>query len=207
METLDELKKQWSRASTEPGTYTEVSMKKIIKSRIHNHLKTSLQYFWASFALQILVYALLSHVIIKYSNDLTIVVPGVLGILLFIPFTIMLMKKFKRLATSNLNEANASAINEYVSKQRELLESFFTFKKQYEIIHIPLSAAIGVLLTFSLYVPGGVRENLFGALLTYALTLISCYLAIRSENKKSFVQPLEQLDSILNEYKLQQDRD
>lgn len=205
METLDELKKQWSNVSIQPGTYTEVSMKKIVKSRVNNHLTTSMQYFWASFALQIVVYALLSHVIIKYINDLTIVVPGILGILLFTPFTIMLMKKFKRMATSNLNEVNASSINEYVSKQRELLESFFTFKKRYEIILIPLSAAVGVLLTFSLYVPGGARAHVIGALLTYALTLISCYMAIRSENKKSFVQPLEKLNAILNEYKLQQD--
>ncbi|MEO7990031.1 MAG: hypothetical protein ABI663_10845 [Chryseolinea sp.] len=205
METLDELKKQWSNALIEPGMYTEVSLKKIIKSRVNNHLKTSMQYFWASFALQILVYALLSHVIIKYLNDLTIVGPGVFGILLFIPFTITLMKKFKRMATSHLHEANATSINDYISKQRELLESFFTFKKRYETILIPLSAAVGVLLTFNLYVPGGASAHVIGVLLTYVLTLISCYLAIRSENKKSFVQPLKQLDSILNEYKLQQD--
>ncbi len=205
METLDELKKQWSNASIEPGTYTEVSMRKIIKSRVNNHLRVSMQYFWASFALQILVYALLSHVIIKYINDLTIVVPGVFGILLFIPFTIMLMKKFKRMATSNLSEANTSAIHEYISKQRELLESFFIFKKRYEIILIPVTVAIGVLVSFRLSVPGGASANILGAVLTYVTTLISCYLVVRSENKKRFIQPIEQLDSILNEYKPQQD--
>jgi hypothetical protein len=82
-----------------------------------------------------------------------------------------------------------------------LLESFFTFKKRYEMVLIPLSAAIGVLLIFLLYVPGGVSEHLLGAFITYVLTLLSCYLAIRSENKKNFVQPLDQLGEILNEYK------
>lgn len=45
METLDEFKKQWSNTLIEPGTYTEVSMKKIIKSRVSKHMKTSMQYF------------------------------------------------------------------------------------------------------------------------------------------------------------------
>ena len=72
-------------------------------------------------------------------------------------------------------------------------------EKRYEIILIPLSAAVGVLLTFSLYMPGGASAHLFGAALTYVLTLISWYMAIRAENKKSFIQPLEQLNAILND--------
>jgi uncharacterized membrane protein YjjP (DUF1212 family) len=65
---------------------------------------------------------------------------------------------------------------------------------------IPVSAAIGVFLFFRLYLPGGVQAFPVGAFITYALTLLSCYWAIRVENKKSFSEPLQQLEAILQEY-------
>jgi hypothetical protein len=96
METLDELKKQWIQTSSLPGTYDEASLNKIVKSRVRKHMQATMQYFWASFALQIVVYGLLSHVIIKNLSNPNISIPGVAGVLLFIHFTIMLMRKFKR---------------------------------------------------------------------------------------------------------------
>jgi hypothetical protein len=202
METLDELKREWSQTPAVPEAYDQASINTIVKSRVHKHAKASMQYFWASFALQILVYSLLSHVIIKNFSDINIIIPALAGILLFLPFTVVLMRKFKRFAIADIKGAGMFSIHEYILKQRELLQSFFLFKKRYELILIPLSSAIGVLLTFNLYIPGGVGEHLFGTALTYALTLLSCYLAIRNENKKSFVQPLQQLDMILSEYAL-----
>ncbi|MBA4058691.1 MAG: hypothetical protein C0490_28500 [Marivirga sp.] len=64
-----------------------------------------------------------------------------------------------------------------------------------------MSSAIGVILIFNLYVPGGVKGNLTGALTTFAITLLSCAIAIFSENKKSFEQPIHQLQEILDEFK------
>jgi uncharacterized membrane protein YjjP (DUF1212 family) len=96
---------------------------------------------------------------------------------------------------------NLTNIHDYINNQRKLLESFFIFKKRYELILIPLSSAIGVIIVFKLYVPGGIREHLLGAFLTFSLTLLSCYLAIRSENKKNFIKPLGELEKMLSEYK------
>ncbi len=200
METLDNLKTHWESSSPAVAAYDETSMHKIIKSRVSKNLKTSMQYFWASFALQILVYAMFSHVIIKYNDNSTILLLGFAGILLFVPFTIVLMRKFKRMAITNINTTAPSSIHDYVYHQRKVLESFFNFKKRYEMILIPLSAAIGVFLTFTLYVQGGIYEHLSGSLIIYTLTLLSCYVAIRSENRKSFILPLQQLDMILKEY-------
>ena len=202
METLDELKKQWCEKPSAPASLDRASIHKIIKSRVNKHTRASMQYFWASFALQILVYALLSHVMIKYFNDPEILIPGITGVLLFIPFTIVLMKKFKRLALSDVNGNSISSIHDYLSRNRDLLNSFLVFKKRYELVLIPLATAIGVMLIFALYVPGGVREHLLGFIITYALSVLSCYVAIRNENEKSFLQPIQQLDMILEEYKV-----
>ena len=205
MSTLDQYKKHWEQSNKAPSPYREglldeASLQKIITSRVRKHTKTSLQYFWASLALQILVYALLSHVAIKYFTQTQILLLSLLGILLYLPFTIVLMKKFKRVAKGRLRGNEQSSIHDYISEQHQLLKSFFTFKKRYEIILIPLSAAIGVILVFTLYVPGGVQAFPTGALITYSLTLLSCYWAIRAENTKSFIQPLQQLEAILQEY-------
>jgi hypothetical protein len=63
-----------------------------------------------------------------------------------------------------------------------------------------LSSAIGVFLTFKLFVPGGVQENSTGAIITFAVTLISCILAIRSENRRNFAEPLYQLEKVMEEF-------
>ena len=204
MSILDECKKQWVEKKNDFTTqepYDEATLSTIIKSRMKKQNKIVMQYFWASFALQILVYALLCHVIVKYWSDTPIVFTSIAGILIFIPFTTVMMKKFKRLAIAKIQETSLQSIFDYVNYRRALLSSFFTFKKRYEWILIPLSSAIGVWITFEIFVPGGVQVFTTGALITYALTLVSCYWAIRSENKKSFIQPLDQLREILDEYK------
>ena len=206
MKTLEELKKQWERNPLpidNTNVYDNLSLDRILKARVKKHTATSFQYFWASFALQILVYALLTHVIVKYHSNMTIVLFGIFGVLLYIPFTIVLMGKFKRMASTKVNSENTAVINlqEYVRQYQSLLRAFYSFKKKYELFLIPLSSAIGVILTFNLYVPGGVIKNLTGAVITFGLTLLSCAVAIYSENKKSFEQPIDQLQKILDEFR------
>ena len=206
MSTLEELKKIWEQkqdADTVTATYTEASLEKIIKARVKKHTKNAFQYFWASFTLQIIVYSLLSHVIVKYGHDKPILYFAIVGVLLFMPFTIVLMRKFKKLATEKpVQEENADAsLYDYVLRQQTLLQSFYTFKKWYELFLTPLSCAIGVSLVFELYVPGRITEHWRGAFITFVISLISCIAAIYSENKKSFIQPIQQLQNILDEFK------
>jgi len=205
MSTFEELKKVWDenqRTVSVPNYYDQTAIEKIVRSRTKKHTNTAMQYFWAAFVLQILVYALLSHVMIKYGSDIETLLFSSAGVLLFLPFTIVLMKKFKRMAITKPEEGNTgTSLYNYVVKQRGLLQSFYTFKKRYELILIPLSTVIGVFLTFKLYVPGGVEENITGAVVTFVIAIISCILAILSENKKSFEQPLHDLNLLLNEFK------
>ncbi|MBD0258118.1 MAG: hypothetical protein ICV83_20580 [Cytophagales bacterium] len=205
MSTLDQFKEHWQQSGKAPaasreGLLDEASLRKIITSRVRKHTKASFGYFWASLALQIGVYALFSHLVIKHWSQTPILLHSLLGILLYLPFTIVLLKKFKRVARGRLRGSEQSSIHDYLSEQHQLLHGFFTFKKRYEMMLIPLSAAIGVILVYTLYVPGGVQAFPLGAFITYTLTLLSCYWAIRNENRKSFIQPLQHLRAILQEY-------
>ena len=204
MLTIEELKKAWEanrEAVQDHKTYDHKSLENIVKSRTKKHMKKSMHYFWGAFFLQILVYALLSHVIIKYGKDIQTLLLGVGGVLLFLPFTIILMKKFKRMATIKMENHNSGrSIYQYVSQQHSLLQSFYAFKKRYEIVLVPLATAIGVFLTFKLFVPGGVAENPTGALITFVISMISMLVSIRLENKKSFEEPLHELNDLLKEF-------
>ena len=141
---------------------------------------------------------------IKYGSDKETLLFSMAGILLFLPFTIMLMKKFKQMAVTKPSEGNSgTSLYNYVRQQLTHLHGFYKFKRSYELVLIPLSTVIGIFLTFKLYVPGGAAENLTGAIITFVVSIISCGLAIRSENRKSFKQPLRQLNELIDEFKLE----
>jgi hypothetical protein len=205
MSTLEEYKKMWEQkenAGANPAIYTQAALGKIIRNRVQQHTKSALNYFWASFTLQVIVYALLGHVIVKYGQSSTILCSAMAGVLLYIPLTVVLLRKFKKLVTEKpVQEPNiGSSLYNYVFGQQALLRSFYHFKKWYEFFLIPSSCAIGVFLVFALYVPGSVHEHWWGAVITFLLSLASCMAAIYAENKKSFILPIKHLQTILDEF-------
>jgi len=204
MSTFEELKRVWDTNQETAHAfkrYDNETFGNIVKSRTKKNMKKSMQYFWGAFFLQILVYALLSHVVIKYGGDTKTLSFGIAGMLLYLPFTILLMKKFKQMAIIKPAHANSGrSLYQYVFQQRTLLQSFYSFKKRYEFFLVPLSTGIGVFLTFKLFVPGGVEENQTGAIITFLITLFSMIASVRLENKKSFELPLHEFNQLLNEF-------
>lgn len=205
MSTFEELKNAWEATKDEADRKTALdqpSLNNIIKSRTKKNVNTAIKYFWASFFLQILVYALLAHVIIKFGYDIQILIAGLLGIALFIPFTFTLMKKFKGMAVTRLEGGiSGASIQRYVERQHMLLNTFYKFKKRYEIVLVPLATAIGTYLTFQLYVPGGVTAYLTAALMIFSVSLFACAIAVVRENRRNFEQPLRDLRQIMEEFK------
>lgn len=207
MSTIEDYKKLWEQSNGGPSAaaaFDHATMRNIVKSRTRKHINVAMKYFWASFTLQILVYSLLAHVIIRYGSETQTLVPGVAGIVLFIPFTIMLMRKFKAMAVTRLEDGSpATSIRRFVERQHALLQGFYRFKKRYEILLIPLSTAIGTFLIFKLYVPGGVMAYWTTALFIFVIAIVSCAAAISSENKKRFKRPLDELQKIMEEFKVE----
>ena len=203
MSALEELKKNWKQASCTghaPLPLDEMAFNKLVRSRIKKQNTVIFRHFWATFTLHLLVYALLSHVGIKYWADNNTLLLSITGILLTVPYTVVLVRRYSQLAASQTKGAGNASIRTYVDRQQRLLSGFFLFKKRYEMALIPLHSAIGVIITFHLFVPGGVSDSPEVALTLFLLTLLSCFAAVRSENRKSFVEPLHELQAILNEY-------
>jgi hypothetical protein len=201
MNTLDEFREKWAgQPATKSESLDQHTLEKIFKKRVNTELKSSMQYFWASLVLQIIVYSLLSHVMIKHFASKEIVLYCLAGIALYLPFTFILLKKFKSIAAHKVSGNKMASLYEYTAYRYQQLLSFFSFKKKYELILIPVSISIGTILSFNLFLPGGVMNHLNGAVVVFILSLLSCAYAIVRENKKSFKTPLEQLRQIMNEF-------
>ena len=204
MPTLDELKQKWNveqPAFKAAASYDAATLNHIIQTRMKKHNNMIFRYFWATFTLQIMVYALLSHVIIRYGADMNTLLLSLLGLGVTVPFTVMMLRRYKQMAANRPAGTSDASIYTYVKQQRNWLISFYSFKKRYELVLIPILSAIGVILVFNLFFPGGVLAFPMGAIITYLLTLLSCFLAVRDENKKYFIRPLQELQGILEDYK------
>ena len=202
MSALEELKKKWGQAGSQdpvPQPLDEAALNILVQFRLKKQNTVIFRHFWATFVFHLVVYALLSHVVVRYHTDTTTLLLAMAGILLTVPLTVALVKRYSRLAASRIGSGKTS-IRAYITEQQRLLSGFFRFKKIYELVLIPLHSVIGVVITFRLFVPGGVSGSPAVALIIFMLTLLSCLVAVRSENRKNFREPLGELRAILDDY-------
>jgi len=198
METLDDAKNLWQNTNeVNQPALNKAAVENIIRARIKKEKKSAADYFWLSFAYQILIYAFASHLIIKYWGDGRMMLLCAAGVLLYIPLTVILMRKFK--AMLNPPAQRVANIQGNVKNQYTLLSQFFSFKKRFELLSLPLTSVILTGIIFMLYVPGGVEANLTGAAITCIVTLLIYSAAAWFENKKHFVHPLNRLKFILED--------
>jgi hypothetical protein len=199
METLDEAKNLWQNTTrqTNQPLLNKAEVENIINLRIRKEKKSAAEYFWLSFAYQILIYAFGCHLIIKHWGDSRMVLPSVLGVLLYIPLTIMLMRKFK--AMFNLPARHAINLQSDVKNQYALLSQFFSFKKRYDLLSLPLTSIILTGIIFMLYIPGGVESHITGTVIACLGMLLVYGVAAWFENKKHFIHPLNRLRFILED--------
>lgn len=192
-----------NKSSANPTSINRESLDLILKKKTQQQKNVSIAYFWASFVLQIIVYSLLSHVIIKYWNDSTLVWISFSCIFIYIPFTIVLLKYFKRIATIRAKDSqgNFLPMNEYIRKHHLLLSCFYKFKKRYEFLLIIVSTAIMTWIVFRIYVPGGIAAHPVAAGAIYTFSVVACAITICQENTRNFKRPLDQLELLLEEYK------
>ena len=98
MENFEEIKKLWGEtkcADKSAKSVTSEYIDYVISKRIKKVKNNFREYFWASFFYQNLVYGCLAFLIVRYFSRPDIVILSAAGILLYIPFTVMFMKKFK----------------------------------------------------------------------------------------------------------------
>ncbi|HLT75510.1 MAG TPA: hypothetical protein VKZ68_10495 [Ohtaekwangia sp.] len=198
MATLEELKKHWQSRTHSAGQYDLNGYKQLIQHKMKKQQNAIFKYFWGTFVFHLIVYAMLTHVLVRFWSDDAIVIASLIGLLVTIPFTAVMIRRFSRMASDRFT-GNDSAIVQFITRQRDLLAGYFAFKKRYEWMMIPLQCAVGVFIVYHLFMPGGVPDHPLSATIVFALSVISCIAAIRIENKKNFAEPLLNLNGLIKE--------
>lgn len=206
MENFDEIKKLWSENKVTVTCNTPVSpeyVDQLISNRIKKVNRNFREYFWTSFIYQNMVYVCLTFLIVRYFSRPDIAILSIAGILLYIPYTIVFMKKFKSAFLLNKEGVAFSDDDIYLNIKNRYtrLSEFFRFKKRFDWVIVPLNCVLIVVINFILFVPGGVIANITAGIILLVVWLVIFIIAIRIENKKKFLEPLRQLELILEDFK------
>lgn len=199
MESFEDLEKVWKKGQHK-GSFSDdldkISMEASVKNGVKRERSVAMEYFWGVFIYHIIAYALLGHVLIRFFGDTRLMLLSVAGIAVYIPFTTVMMKKFKAMCVPSDQHSD---IQQYVKKQYDLLSGFFRFKKIYEWVSIPVISFILVAIIFSIYVDGGVAGNLLPASGLFIAVLGILTYFIYRENKKHFIDPLQKYEAVLKD--------
>ena len=206
MKRSNEIENVWKEGKArEEGLapLTAKDLQAIISSRVRKELKTVSQFVWAAIAYQIILYSFLTHTLVRHWGDIQTMLLCLAGAALYIPLTVALLRRVKILYCRP-SEALGSAVPDVFHKvegEYARLADFFQFKKRMDWIGVPVSCAIIVLVTFTLFVEGGVKANPVADLTIFALWVGMSLIAIHAENRKRFIAPLRHLEQVLEDLK------
>ena len=202
MNPFDDFKQTWKEQPAAMATdrYDRFSFERMIKSRVKKHTDKAMQYFWSAFTLQLILYGILGNVLVRYGSKGELFVAGLIGLLLHMPFTYMLMKKFKAIAITRPMDNSSFSLYAYVKKRHGLLKDFYLFKRNYERFLVPISTMVGCYLVVELFLPENIWTYWNTVWVLVVITVIACAVVIRKENRENFEKPLEQYKKILNEF-------
>jgi len=200
---IENVWKEGKTREANPAPLTGKDLQAIIASRVRKEFKTVSEFVWAAIVYQIILYSFLAHTFIRHWGDMQTVLLCLAGGACYIPLTVALIRRIKTLFR-HPSEAPGSPVPDVFRKvegEYARLADFFQFKKRMDWIGVPVSCAIIVLVTFTLFVKGGVEGNPAGSLLVFAVWVGLSLIAIHAENKKRFISPLQHLELLLNDLK------
>jgi hypothetical protein len=158
MELSNEIENVWKEArAREAGSapVTGKDFQEIISSRVRKELKTVGQFVWAAIVYQIILYSFLTHTFIRHWGDMQIMLLCLVGAALYSMLTVALIRRVRKMyQPSNAPGASVPDVFHKVEGDYARLADFFQFKKRMDWIGVPVSCAIIVLITFTLFVGG-----------------------------------------------------
>jgi len=206
MALSNEIENVWKEGKAReagPAPLTGKDLRTIIASRVRKEFKTVSQFVWAAIVYQIVLYSFLTHTFIRHWGDMQIMLLCLAGGACYVPLTVALIRRIKTLYRRP-SEAPGSPVPDVFHKvecEYVRLADFFQFKKRMDWIGVPVSCVIIVLVTFTLFVEGGVERNPLAGLAFFALWVGMSLLAIHAENRKRFISPLRNLEQVLDDLK------
>jgi hypothetical protein len=174
----------------------------IISSRVRKQFKTVSQFVWAAIVYQIILYSFLTHTLFRHWGDMWTMLLCLGGVALYVPLTIAFIRRVRKLfGPPGAPGSMVPDLFHKVESEHTRLADFFRFKKRMDWIGVPVSCGIIALVTFTLFVKGGVPANPLAALAFFAIWVAMSLVAIHAENRKRFISPLRHLQQVLDDLK------
>jgi hypothetical protein len=206
MAASNEINTLWKEGKAREAGSVPVTGKDLqafISARVRKELKTVGQFVWAAIMYQIILYSFLTHTLVRHWGDTQTMLLCLAGAACYTPLTVALLHRVKAFYRRS-SKAPGSPVPDLFHKVEGdygRLADFFQFKKRMDWIGVPVSCAIIVLVTFTLFVKGGVERNPLAGLAVFFLWVGMSIIAIHAENKKRFISPLRHLEQVLDDLK------
>jgi len=197
----NELEMVWKASKAgeaEPAPVSAKDLQGIIASRVKKEFKIVSEFVWAAVVYQIILYSFLTRTLVRHWGDTQTMLLCVAGAALYVPLTVALIRRVRRLF------ASGTAVPDILHKvegEYSRLSDFFQFKKRMDWVGVPVSCGIIVLVTFTLFVEGGITGSPLTSLVFFAVWVGMSVMAIRAENRKRFILPLRRLEQVLGDLK------
>ena len=201
MDPFNEVRDLWQQNAApeaNPLPLSKQNVAAVVRSRIRKEKKSIAEYFWLALSYHILIYSFACWLFVKFLGDNQVMAMCAAGAALYIPFTVVLLRKFKAMFKPDA-AGKSSDIQTHVKRQYELLSHFFVLKKRFDLAGIPITCLLLEGILFKLYVPGGIQAHLAGGAIIYAGIVLIFGTAAWFENRKHFIRPLRRLAFILKD--------
>ena len=200
---IENVWKECKAREAAPAPITGNDLQAIISSRVRKELKTVSQFVLGAIVYQTILYSFVAHTLVRHWGDMQIMLLCFAAGAFYIPLTIALVRKVRTLYGCSTAKPGSPVPDVFLKVESEYtrLADFFQFKKRMDWIGVPVSCAIIVLVTFTLFVRGGVEGNPVAGLAVFALWVGMSVIAIRAENRKRFISPLRHLKQVLDDVK------
>ena len=203
METAIDINACWQRAKATTSTraLSGSDLRSIAASRVRKQFRTVAGFVWAALVHQIILYAFLAYTLVRNWGHAPIMLLCLAGAALYVPLTAALLRRARMLYTGEAVTPGAAEvdISLYVRAERDRLAHFFRFKQRLDWIGVPVSCAIVVFVTFTLFTSGGVLTYPLASVAVFATWVGMSVVAVRAENRQRFVAPLRHLDAVLED--------
>lgn len=204
MKSFEEIQKCWKEGrNTVPATMelSNTVLEKLIRSGVKKEQKMVWEYCVASGFWQWLIYAALTHFIVRFWGDWKFVSACAALIVLYIPFTAMFIKKFRHMRILKFNKSAllSQDIHASLTTQHKMLKDFFVFKKRFDWLNVPVCCLLIVLILHKYNVIPSFSESIAAWIVVFFLYVVLFIVAIYFENKKRFRVPLEKMEEVIRE--------
>jgi hypothetical protein len=205
MAQIEDIKKVWLQGCRTHQANTAMVSKSdfidAIRTRIRKENKIMFEYIVAIGVWHMIIYAVMTHLVVRYWGNWHIMAYALAGIVMYIPHTVVFMKRIggKNLRAIAPVQGAVSDIKSNLKNHYQQLSAFFRFKKKFDFIGIPLTCFIMVMLLSNLMIIPAIEKQLGVAVIFFVVYLTLFITATIVDNRKRFIQPLKQLEIVLKE--------